>query len=162
MKELRNQVIVHWPNINRKYKDQHFDNWWWRQKHNAFIFLQLSLSDDYEYLVCYIWFVKRVTTPCYCSWAITITTGTVVQSDSDVSFWVDWVIWCNNSQWVRRCSARLRFKKCSRPHSAFLMFHSSNRNGNNDSTNKERLYVILFRSVLCKFGFLMNSCWLWM
>ena len=44
------------------------------------------LSDDYEYLVCYIWFVKRVTTPCYCSWAITITTGTVVQSDSDVSF----------------------------------------------------------------------------
>ena len=27
MKELRNQVIVHWPNINRKYKDQHFDNW---------------------------------------------------------------------------------------------------------------------------------------
>eukprot|EP01036_Dinobryon_divergens_P030701 gene30701-39985_t len=26
MKELRNQVIVHWPNINRKYKDHHFDN----------------------------------------------------------------------------------------------------------------------------------------
>lgn len=26
MKELRNQVIVHFPNINRKYKDHHLEN----------------------------------------------------------------------------------------------------------------------------------------
>ena len=26
MKEFRNQVVVHFPNINRQYKDHHFNN----------------------------------------------------------------------------------------------------------------------------------------